>query len=470
MNKFISLLSVSLVLACQTTPILAQSKEKKPKEEEAKKTVDMGQILLTDELWQMKISDFKEKFADYGFEWMSANEDRLRSEGKNIQTFGEKSGEVLVYSDAEDFLKGFTIMVYNKGDDGNIALSEFNKAFDTYAEHVTTNTGDKAEDKSKRGTVRTKKLFWKKDKTAFQLEKSVNASSGEPEFIRLRVASLSSARDGGSTANRSALKSNVVEDEETGDVYIANIPMVDQGKKGYCACATAARIYQYYGRQTDQHEMAQIAGASAEMGTRLNEMVEALKRVTGKLNSRVIVLYEYPKGLADLPTKKDGDDYNAYMRAFRKLEIGLNEIVRDVNNYQRLAKKKGGKSVKGGDNYDKVDRDSLVNMDAFYSKCDGEIFREVMMDKSSYKRFMSKIKEYIDQGIPVGWCLQLGLFPEPDLPQARGGHMRLIIGYNEAKNELIYSDSWGHGHGKKSMDSGKAFCMTMGLLVMPPTR
>ena len=48
--------------------------------------------------------------------------------------------------------------------------------------------------------------------------------------------------------------------------------------------------------------------------------------------------------------------------------------------------------------------------------------------------------------------------------------MRLIIGYNSKKKELIYSDSWGHGHGKKKMDAGKAFSMTNAILVLPPTK
>jgi hypothetical protein len=48
--------------------------------------------------------------------------------------------------------------------------------------------------------------------------------------------------------------------------------------------------------------------------------------------------------------------------------------------------------------------------------------------------------------------------------------MRLIIGYNEDKEEIIYTDSWGEGHAKKSMDAGEAFSMTNVLLVLPPTK
>ena len=56
--------------------------------------------------------------------------------------------------------------------------------------------------------------------------------------------------------------------------------MVDQGRKGYCACATAARIYQYYGLETSQHEIAQIAQAGPHTGTLPALMVEALKKAS----------------------------------------------------------------------------------------------------------------------------------------------------------------------------------------------
>lgn len=68
------------------------------------------------------------------------------------------------------------------------------------------------------------------------------------------------------------------------------------------------------------------------------------------------------------------------------------------------------------------------------------------------------------------WGLQLGIFPEngEKAPQAGGGHMRLIIGYNEAKSEIIFSDSWGAGHERKSMAAPHACAATMGLYLLQP--
>ena len=47
--------------------------------------------------------------------------------------------------------------------------------------------------------------------------------------------------------------------------------------------------------------------------------------------------------------------------------------------------------------------------------------------------------------------------------------MRLIIGYNNKTNELIYSDSWGARHAMKRMPSDNAFAMTTGLYYMEPS-
>ena len=38
--------------------------------------------------------------------------------------------------------------------------------------------------------------------------------------------------------------------------------------------------------------------------------------------------------------------------------------------------------------------------------------------------------------------------------------MRLIIGYNAAANEILYSDSWVPGHELKRMRADRAFAIT----------
>ncbi len=90
----------------------------------------------------------------------------------------------------------------------------------------------------------------------------------------------------------------------------------------------------------------------------------------------------------------------------------------------------------------------------------------------SEKVFLSMVKEYTDKGVPLLWGLELGEKPEnPPLPtdgQVTGGHMRLIIGYNSAKNQLLFTDSWGAGHELKRMEMVDAYNVTLGLYSMAP--
>lgn len=106
----------------------------------------------------------------------------------------------------------------------------------------------------------------------------------------------------------------------------------------------------------------------------------------------------------------------------------------------------------------------LINPEVYYSN-NGK--RRV-----SEKEFLSLVKEYTDKGVPLLWGLSLGQKPEnPPLPnggQVSGGHMRLIIGYNAAKRQLLFTDSWGAGHELKRMEMLDAYDVTMGVYSMAP--
>ena len=93
------------------------------------------------------------------------------------------------------------------------------------------------------------------------------------------------------------------------------------------------------------------------------------------------------------------------------------------------------------------------------------------------------IQEHINQGLPLLWCVILapgetgvspGLPPPgaitngPRAPQV--GHMRLITGYNTRSGDVIYSDSWGAGHERKTMTRAEAEQMTTAVFSMSPSR
>jgi len=87
------------------------------------------------------------------------------------------------------------------------------------------------------------------------------------------------------------------------------------------------------------------------------------------------------------------------------------------------------------------------------------------------REFSKQVHKYVDGGIPLLWSLELGRYPEvPPLErQAAGGHMRLIIGYNDKTNDLLFSDSWGAGHELKRMKRHDAYQATQGLFAIEPT-
>ena len=78
------------------------------------------------------------------------------------------------------------------------------------------------------------------------------------------------------------------------------------------------------------------------------------------------------------------------------------------------------------------------------------------------------IRDAIDRADPVIWGVQLGLVPEPGIPQSRGGHKRLIIGYNSKTSEVLYTDSWGPGHELKRMKMKDAWAITFSLSILKP--
>ena len=84
--------------------------------------------------------------------------------------------------------------------------------------------------------------------------------------------------------------------------------------------------------------------------------------------------------------------------------------------------------------------------------------------------FVKDLKSSIDEGVPLLWGLELGKYPEtPNLnPQTSGGHMRTIIGYQEKKGLVIFTDSWGAGHEFKTMTFENAYKATTGLFRLKP--
>ncbi len=315
--------------------------------------------------------------------------------------------------------------LYNKGDDGEIEKQAFEHRLKESVELLNAYMGAEGEEHRqgrKETGVRTRAWAWQNDDCAALLEA---ASTGKgkkyvAEFIRLSMAPTVDALERGGARNaakKADLKVNV-ERESNGDVWIKNIPMVDQGEKGYCVPATVSRVFAYYGMDgVDQHALAALC-KSSQNGTTADDMAKALKSICIPFHMTVKAL-EW---------------------------VGIQDVIK------RLQKKVN----RSGEMPD--DREVVMMM-----------LEDIGKHPGSMNKGLNEIKRQIDAGIPVVWAVVLGIFPEQNIPQTVGGHMRLIIGYNEKNNTIIYSDSWGIRHAKKSMPMKQACAMSFRLWVLRPT-
>jgi hypothetical protein len=219
-----------------------------------------------------------------------------------------------------------------------------------------------------------------------------------------------------------------------GDVKLKDVPMVDQGEKGYCVVASVERVLRYYGATVDQHELAQIAKSDAAGGTSMDAMLASLKRLTARLGVKVRSLCEW----------------------------NIRDFLKMLEDYNRATKR--GKLAREVE----LPR-GMIDAELCFAQMKPEILKEVRMKSSAdFGRFKRDIQRCIDEGVPLLWAVRLGFVREKEIPQASGGHMRIIIGYNTATNEILYSDSWGMGHEEKRMSYDDAWLMTNGLSNLQP--
>jgi hypothetical protein len=406
-------------------------------------------------LWEMATVDFEAKFNPMGLQWLSANKDQARFFGNYaVFTTDLKTPETIAEFQAGKLAR-VSVSLFNRGDSTDLAndRDQFEKQVEKYKTAITTALGVQPTERGKdtQSAVKAMGWMWMKPPTAYLLEYSYvkeSKSRGQefrPEFIRLRVApvpkqqgllaSSQGTGNGNTPVAKSSLAANVSRDAN-GDIVIKNVPMVDQGPKGYCAVATTERVFRYYGLAVDQHELAQIANTSDGGGTSPTAMLEALEKIEARMKVRV--------------------------RALQKFDF--QEWLRMVDDYNREAKRNGKRVIS-------LPSGGTIYLDEVYQAMDGESLKATFAkDKSGSGKFQRSVADTIERGVPVMWGVHLGIFKEGDLPQSGGGHMRLIIGYNPKTSEILYSDSWGAEHALKRMPMAEACAMTTGMYYIEPMK
>ena len=211
------------------------------------------------------------------------------------------------------------------------------------------------------------------------------------EYVGLSIVRASFADGGGRFPRVSdgeikfRLKKSVTR-EAHGDVYIKNIPMVDQGPKGYCAPATFERAMRHAGVPSDMYLLATLAteGGGGTNTRKLYEEVAFTTRSKGGRTAREISL----KSLAPNKIK-------------RYIEKGVPILWQmcSLPGYNKVAnsRTRARRSVNDWANYA-----SKIAVAA-------EKNREALQTKANF-------------------------------------HLCMIIGYNETTKEIAVSDSWGKSY------------------------
>lgn len=348
----------------------------------------------------------------------------------------------------------FYLSIYNRGDAGPMEYETFEKLVDSFNAALTDLTGEKGEEQKGRlaNNMFLNANFRVANGYLYTVKWSVSGHSRRdslPEYLQLEIEKFnpqddprkqSLVRVDRSKVERSSDLVDNVQRKEDGTIWIAGIPMVDQGAKGYCVAAVAERILKYYGvDDVTQHTIAQITGTT-NAGTSSRMMLEALGKAGSKFGIRV------------------RSRYSAEIESVEELE----KLVSRYNTQARRARLKKIAVVQRG-NY--------VYVGETMAQMNPRIFRKLRCDGESrgMNSFRREIRSRIDDGLPLVWCVQLGLVNEKRKTlQTGGGHMRLIIGYNDKDDTIVYTDTWGAGHEFKTMPLEDAWVMTMRLISIHP--
>lgn len=408
-------------------------------------------LLLNETTWTLAPDEFMKAAQPLHFVWTSRTKGSARSVMPGVKLLDQAVIETVATFKANN-IQSVLISIYNKGDTALIDMPTFEKMLTDINKRISELTASRPTVvTSKRATsvnLKSQTFYWLKGSLAFVLEyassqtkdPSSRRSVEFPEYINLTILKggykevQEAAGDQKVSVNQIALKKNIKQ-ESNGDVHLTGIPMVDQGQKGYCANATTERVLRYYGVDVNQHKLAQVARTSAAGGTSSDALLEALKAMAGMMYLRVNVMST--TDVRDLI--KTMKDYNAEARRQNKPEIPI---------------------PTGG----------VLDMGAIMRAMKSDVYiKSRATNPSHIKQFESNVKSKIDRGIPLIWSVTLGFVQEnPPLPQAFGGHMRLIIGYNSRTQEIIYTDSWGEGHEFKRMSTESAHAITKGLFSLEP--
>lgn len=153
-------------------------------------------------------------------------------------------------------------------------------------------------------------------------------ASQDGEYVNLKIMTRDAADNKGrgeklSDAKLRELTTGNIETRANGDVLIDNIPMVDQGPKGYCVPATFERYLRYLQIPADMYILAMAGQTEVGGGTSLSQIIESLdsyissqsrsmKELRTEISVRAVQKY-IDKGLPMIWTMYSSTEYNNFV-------------------------------------------------------------------------------------------------------------------------------------------------------------
>ena len=176
------------------------------------------------------------------------------------------------------------------------------------------------------------------------------------EYVNLRILPTTSADAGGKSRISDAdIRLRVaarVETRENGDILLKDIPMINQGPKGYCVPATWARAMRYMGVPADMYVLAMAGQTEAGGGTSMNAIQSGAKQAVIRFGRRVesrqskldlILVARYiDKGLPMIWAMYSTKEFNALLNKRQGLRTKMtdaDEWVKTLNEDRRERKK-----------------------------------------------------------------------------------------------------------------------------------
>ncbi|WP_411845960.1 hypothetical protein AAFN60_20680 [Roseibacillus persicicus] len=226
-----------------------------------------------------------------------------RYTGADYRFLGARPYSVAAYGDDRGLLARMSLVFANKGDsfsaagmaedhfkegESDTTMKKFAQMLKNdvaaVTDSLTSVLGEGEVQYFGEGNDRRRVVRWDWNGHAFIL------SEEDEEYVGLLIVSIEEAENRGRTDRipdseiKERLANNVVH-EKNGDVHIKNIPMVNQGPKGYCVPATFERAMRYQGVPADMYLLAVAGGTAPGGGTntqRLFEEVESIVRRKGR--------------------------------------------------------------------------------------------------------------------------------------------------------------------------------------------